>query len=44
MNYCENNQISPCRIQSGKPQQNGVVERFNGLLRREFLMWYLFGS
>lgn len=29
-------------IQSSKPQQNGLVERFNGSFRREFLNAYLF--
>ncbi len=42
--FCKDNQISLCHIQSGKPQQNGFIERFNGSFRREFLNAYLFES
>lgn len=44
LNYCEDNQISLCHIQPGKPQKNGFIERFNGSFRREFLNAYLFES
>jgi len=44
LNDCENNHVELCHIQLGKPQQNGFIERFNGLLRREFLNAYLFKS
>lgn len=42
LNYCENNSIKLCHIQPGKPQQNGFIEHFNCLFRREFLNSYLF--
>ena len=41
-NWCETNDIELVYIQLGKPQQQGFVERFNGLFRREFLDAYLF--
>ncbi len=44
LNYCEDNQILLCRIQPGKPQQNGFIERFSSSFRREFLNAYLFES
>ena len=44
MDWCERHNIKPVYIQPGKPQQNGVVERFNGSLRREFLDAHLFES
>lgn len=34
LNYSKDNQISLYHIQSGKPQQNGFIERFNGSFRR----------
>ncbi|WP_318558915.1 integrase core domain-containing protein, partial [Providencia stuartii] len=40
----EDNQILLCRIQPGKPQQNGFIERFSSSFRREFLNAYLFES
>ncbi|MTC12668.1 DDE-type integrase/transposase/recombinase [Providencia stuartii] len=30
LNYCTNNQIELCHIQTSKPQQNGFIEQFNG--------------
>ena len=44
LNYCEYNDITLCHIQTGKPQQNGFIERFNGSFRRGFLNPYLFES
>lgn len=40
--WCESNNIELVYIESGKPQQNGFVEGFNGSFRREFLDANLF--
>jgi putative transposase len=42
--WCEENDINLIYIQPGKPQQNGLVEHFNGSFRGEFLNAYLFES
>lgn len=36
--------ITPLYIEKGRPQQNGICERTNGLLRQELLNVELFGS
>ena len=41
---CEEHRIDMAYIKPGKPQQNGLCERFNGSFRREFLNVYLFES
>lgn len=42
VDWCKQHDIHLAYIQSGKPQQNGFAERFNGSFRREFLDAYLF--
>ena len=42
VDWCEVNDIELAYISSGKPQQIGFAERFNGSFRREFLDAYLF--
>jgi transposase InsO family protein len=36
--------VDPVFIEKGRPQQNGYVERFNGLMRNELLNTEVFGS
>jgi len=40
--WCEQAKITPAPIEPGKPQQNGVVESFNGRFRDECLNANLF--
>ena len=42
MNWCESNGIEPRHIQSGKPDQNAYIERFNRSYREEVLNAYIF--
>jgi transposase InsO family protein len=42
--WCEQYQITIAYIKSGKPQQNGLVARFNRSFRCEFLNAYLFDN
>jgi len=44
MNWCEQNAIEPLFIQPGKPNQNGLVERFNRTYREDILDAYIFES
>ncbi len=40
--FCTENGVTLNYIQQGKPQQNGLIECFNGSFRRAFLKTYLF--
>ena len=39
--FCTENGVILNYIQQVKPQQNGLIERFNGSISREFLSAYL---
>jgi putative transposase len=40
--WCHSNDIQIKYIQPGRPMQNGFIERFNGIYRRDILNAYLF--
>lgn len=42
--FLEDRGIQTLFIEKGRPQQNGIVERFNGLMRNELLNAEEFGS